>query len=127
MPQKKYLTLENVLTDNLQICDTHRKVCELYNSCNQCIERTKSNSMTKTTLSEARNNLPELVNRASYGQERIVIERRGKPVAAIVSLEDVARLEAFEDARDSALLIKAMEDSLGFITIDELLSARPIN
>ena len=83
--------------------------------------------MAKTTLSEARNNLPELVNRASYGQERIVLERRGKPVAAIVSLEDVARLEAFEDARDSALLIKAMEDSLGFITIDELLAARPID
>jgi prevent-host-death family protein len=83
--------------------------------------------MTKITVSKARDQLPELVNRVGYGQERIVLERRGKPVAALVSLEDVARLEAFEDARDSALLLKAMKDSLGFITIEELLADRPID
>lgn len=69
--------------------------------------------MAKTTVSEARNNLPELVNRASYRQERIVIERRGKPVAALVSLEDFNRLEALEDTGSSTLVkVKQEEDEL---------------
>ena len=41
----------------------------------------------------AKSKLSELLNRASYGNERFLINKRGKPVAAIVSTEDLARLE----------------------------------
>lgn len=83
--------------------------------------------MTTTTVSKARQNFPDLLNRVGYGKERIVIEKHGKPVAAIISPEDLRRLEAFEDAVDSALLKRAMSQSTGFITAEELLSMRPID
>lgn len=56
--------------------------------------------MTRTSLSEARQTLPELANRAGYKGERIVLERRGKPVAALISVEDLELLERLEDRAD---------------------------
>jgi prevent-host-death family protein len=54
------------------------------------------------SVSEARQDFAELVNRAAYRGERIVVSRRGRPVAAIVPIEDFARLEAAEEiARNS--------------------------
>lgn len=55
---------------------------------------------TIVTAAEARDQLAELINRAAYGKERVVVSRRGKPVAAIVPLEDLEELEAAEDAAD---------------------------
>jgi prevent-host-death family protein len=82
--------------------------------------------MIAVTATEARNNLLELINRAGYGQERIQIERHGKPIAAIISCEDLARLEALEDAIESAALKTAMAESEGLIGIEELLKDKPI-
>lgn len=76
---------------------------------------------------EARNQFLDLINRARYGKERIRIERHGKPVAVIISYEDLERLEALEDALDSALLRQAMEKSEGLVGIDQLLAVRPID
>jgi prevent-host-death family protein len=45
------------------------------------------------SVAEAKRRFSELVNRASFGQERFLIEGRGKPVGAIVSAEDLVRLE----------------------------------
>ena len=53
--------------------------------------------MTTLTASAARQNLPEMVNRAAYGKERIAIARRGKVLAAIVSAEDLEALEEIEN------------------------------
>jgi prevent-host-death family protein len=82
--------------------------------------------MIAVNATEARNNFLELINRAGYGQERIQIERHGKPVAVIISCEDLARLEALEDAIESAALKKAMAESEGLINIEELLSTQPL-
>ncbi len=48
---------------------------------------------TSVGVAEAKQRLSELVNRAAYARERFLIRRRGKPVGAIVSAEDLARLE----------------------------------
>ena len=80
--------------------------------------------MTSTTVSEARNNLPELLNRVGEGQERILIERHGKPIAALVSLEDLRRLEALEDAIDSAELRSAVKENSGFVTLESIIDSR---
>jgi prevent-host-death family protein len=37
--------------------------------------------------------LPEIVNRAAYGGERTIVSRRGKPVAAVIPMEDLHLLE----------------------------------
>jgi prevent-host-death family protein len=64
--------------------------------------------VTSVTMAEARDDLAELVNRAIYGGERVVLTRRGKPVAAIISAEDLAFFEELEDADD----IRAAEAAL---------------
>lgn len=43
---------------------------------------------------EAKTRLSEYLNRVHYRGERIVIERHGRPVAALVSMGDIARLES---------------------------------
>ena len=56
--------------------------------------------MTTLSIAEARNGLAEAINRVSYGGERVVLARRGKPVAALVSPDDLALLQRLEDAED---------------------------
>ncbi|BAY97384.1 prevent-host-death family protein [Tolypothrix tenuis PCC 7101] len=80
--------------------------------------------MDIVSATEARANLPELINRAEYGKERIVIERHGKAVVAIINLEDLKLLEAIEDALDSAKLRRAVEENDGFTTIEAIMAQR---
>jgi len=60
------------------------------------------------SVSEARETFAELVNRAAYGHERVRVVRRGRPVAAIVPIEDVELLERLEDEVD----LQAARDAL---------------
>lgn len=56
--------------------------------------------MVRLTVTKAREDLAEMVNRVAYGHERIVLERRGKNLAALVPIEDLDLLEMFEDKID---------------------------
>jgi prevent-host-death family protein len=47
----------------------------------------------KVRVTEAKAHLSELMARVGYGGERFVIERRGRPLAALVGVEDLERLE----------------------------------
>ena len=53
--------------------------------------------MTTLTIVQARNNLADALNRVCYGGERIRIARRGKPMAALVSAEDLELLQRLSD------------------------------
>jgi prevent-host-death family protein len=57
--------------------------------------------MTTLTAAEFRANSAELLNRVAFGGERLVVSRRGRPLAALVPLEDLKRLEETEDAQDA--------------------------
>jgi prevent-host-death family protein len=61
--------------------------------------------------SEARGQLPEVLNRAAYRGDRFVIERHGKAVAAVVPLADLDHLEELEDAADLEALREARGDT----------------
>ncbi len=50
-------------------------------------------------VAEAKAKFSELVNRAAYRGERIVVGSRDKPKVAIISIEDLERLEDLEDAQ----------------------------
>lgn len=51
--------------------------------------------------SDARNDFSDVVNRVSYGHERVVVRRRGRDLAAVISIDDLALLErAIEEAED---------------------------
>jgi len=41
------------------------------------------------SAAEAKTHLSELLSRVAHGKERIVIERRGKPVAALVPVDEL--------------------------------------
>jgi prevent-host-death family protein len=51
-------------------------------------------------IAEIRENLSEVLNRVAYGGERVVLKRRKKNVAAMVSMEDLHLLEALENQAD---------------------------
>ena len=44
-------------------------------------------------VGDAKKRLSELMSRAAYRGERFLIQRRGRPMAALVSAEDLERLE----------------------------------
>jgi prevent-host-death family protein len=50
---------------------------------------------------KVRQEFAETVNRVAYGGERIVLHRRGRNLAALIPLEDLALLEELEDRRDA--------------------------
>ena len=54
--------------------------------------------MTVISVSKLKDTLSEVLNRAAYGRERIVVASRGKPKAAVISVEDLKLLEELEDA-----------------------------
>jgi prevent-host-death family protein len=65
--------------------------------------------MSRIAVIDARKDLAEILNRAAYGKERVVLTRRGKDVAAIVPIDDLNVLEAIEDHMDLAESKKIME------------------
>ena len=44
-------------------------------------------------VADAKKRLSELMSRVAYNNERFLVQRRGKPMAALVSAEDLALLE----------------------------------
>lgn len=56
--------------------------------------------MTRIATGQARKDFASTLNRVAYGKERIVLRRRGKDVAALVPVDDLALLEALEDRMD---------------------------
>lgn len=51
---------------------------------------------------EAKAHLSEYLDRTAHHGERILVERHGEPVAALVSIDDLRRLEAMDQAKVEA-------------------------
>jgi antitoxin Phd len=62
---------------------------------------------------DIRNNLADAINRVAYAGERIILERRGKGVAALVSIEDLELLQEMEDQADIRAAKKALKEKGG--------------
>lgn len=48
----------------------------------------------KVPIGQVKRDISEMVNRVAYGNERIVLTSRGKPKAALVSMQDYQVLES---------------------------------
>jgi antitoxin Phd len=59
--------------------------------------------MTRLNVGEARKVFGDTLNRVAYRGERIVLERRGKDVAALVPIEDLRLLERLAEEREDRL------------------------
>ena len=61
--------------------------------------------METLSVVQARRTFSELMARVAYRGQRVVVERKGRPMMALVSIEDLRRLEALdEDAGSSGWL-----------------------
>ena len=58
------------------------------------------------TLTDLKQNLGDIVNQAAYGQSRIVLTARGKPRAALISIEDLRQLQMLEQGSYVSLNIQ---------------------
>jgi antitoxin (DNA-binding transcriptional repressor) of toxin-antitoxin stability system len=66
--------------------------------------------MTKMAATAVRDAFGDTVNRVAFKGERIVLERHGKAVAALVSVEDLSLLEDLEDRADLEEARRALQD-----------------
>ncbi|MFC5955093.1 type II toxin-antitoxin system Phd/YefM family antitoxin [Streptomyces pratens] len=48
-------------------------------------------------VTQARAELADLINRVVYGGERVVVTRHGKPLVALVSADDLRRLDQLHE------------------------------
>ena len=83
--------------------------------------------MTRLNVSKAREEFPDIVNRAAYGKERTIVSRRGKDLAAVIPIEDLRLLERLareemdrRDLADARAALKEAEEK-GTIPLEELI------
>jgi prevent-host-death family protein len=70
------------------------------------------------SITKIRDNLADALNRVAYGGERVILERRGKGVAVLVSMEDFQLLQELEDQSDIRAARKALKEK-GGVTLEE--------
>ncbi|MFD0417302.1 type II toxin-antitoxin system Phd/YefM family antitoxin [Streptomyces sp. NPDC127108] len=63
-------------------------------------------------VTQARAELADLINRVVYGNERVVVTRHGKPLVALVSADDLRRLDELEEA-----------DAIGAVAEEAMISS----
>jgi prevent-host-death family protein len=71
--------------------------------------------------SEARQRLPDLLNRVYQGKTRIVVERSGIPVAAIVTVDELRQLETLDQQREELwAVMQRMSEAFKDVPQEEL-------
>ncbi len=78
--------------------------------------------MARLTATEARSRFADILNRVAYGRERIVVNRDGKDVVALVPIEDLALLEEIEDRMDIEEARKALSEPGPNVALEEVLA-----
>ena len=68
----------------------------------------REHRMTRVAATKLRTTISDLLDRVVHHGERVAVERYGKPVAALVSPEDLELLEAIEDRMDIEAARKAL-------------------
>jgi len=76
--------------------------------------------MTKISTADARNGFADIINRASFDKERIVLTRRGKNLVAIIPVEDLELLEELEDRMDVAAAKAALAESNERVSYEDM-------
>jgi len=55
----------------------------------------KNQEQEEVAISQLRQNLSELINKSAFGKQRIILNRRGKRLVALVPIEDLRFLESY--------------------------------
>ncbi|MFJ4276416.1 type II toxin-antitoxin system prevent-host-death family antitoxin [Streptomyces massasporeus] len=73
-------------------------------------------------VTQARAELADLINRVVYAGERVVVTRHGKPLVALVSADDLRRLEETQELAEVAAVSEEQVVS-AVSTVREVASA----
>ncbi len=68
---------------------------------------------------DVRENLAEVINRVAYAGERVILRRRKKSVAAVVSMADLQVLQTLEDRADVKAALKARKEK-GTVSLEKV-------
>jgi prevent-host-death family protein len=77
----------------------------------------------RVSATHAKAHFSALVSEVTHGGERVIIERHGRPVAALIGLEDLARIAGQDRAgkpRGALALVRLWSD-VGDEVIDDLV------
>jgi len=58
----------------------------------------------KIPIGQMKRDISEMINRVAYGNERIILTSRGKPKAALVSMEDYGNLQSLQTPKQTRLM-----------------------
>lgn len=78
--------------------------------------------MREYTTGEARDHFSEVINAAAFGDERIVLTRHGKPIAAVIPISVLEFLRELERIIDLEEAEKALKEGQaeGLTSLDDL-------
>jgi prevent-host-death family protein len=78
-------------------------------------------SVQTVKISEVKANLSGLVHEVSRNATRVLVEERGRPVAAIISIEDLQRFSQLERERDERFaVIDRMREAFRDVPSEEI-------
>ncbi len=80
-------------------------------------------TVMNVSVSKIRDTLADALNRVAYGGERVILERRGRGVAALVSMQDLELLQEMENRSDLKAARKARKEK-GGVTLEEYRKKR---
>ncbi len=72
------------------------------------------------STADARMNFSDIINKVAYGNEPIVLTRRGKNIAAIVSIAELELLQRIEEHLDIEDAKAALAEPGGNISAEEV-------
>lgn len=78
---------------------------------------------TRITAAKLRDELTDTLNRVAYGGERMVLERYGKELVALIPLRDLELLYDMEDAEE-VRAARAEAAVVGTVTLADYKAAR---
>jgi prevent-host-death family protein len=68
--------------------------------------------MRRLNVSKAREEFPEVVNRAAYAKERTIVSRCGKDLAAVIPIDDLRLLERLAHEEMNRIDLEAAHPAL---------------
>lgn len=72
--------------------------------------RVPYNMLLEVTTEDLRRNLANVISRAAYGADPVVVTRRGRRIAAVVSIIDLALLQRIKEQREARRMEEAQRD-----------------
>ena len=67
--------------------------------------------MTRISATDARKELPDLINRVAYSGERVCVTRHGRDVACLVSMEEARLIDLLEERLDVQDALEALREA----------------